>query len=229
MHRWCWPLSHTDWPLRVCGHGRRRFRSYLESSKALLHWFTYTHSLGSCVCARCSATSHYAPISSSAHLSCLWVFRNLPFFFVILNLFSDFVALPMIFYLVILAGGFNINDLRHHGWVFDVGEARDPWYKFYMQFGECLMYNSWWVKSQGGFIWLYHILVSNLLQTSVRQVGEPSGRLCLLSLHYCSSTSFIPLWMYLRSVRQLVMSHCHQVTGDWRLSFYRRVTGWGWS
>ena len=49
---------------------------------------------------------------------------------------SDFVALPIIFYIVIFAGGFSIDHLRQNGWVFNVGESRDPWYKFYTQFGK---------------------------------------------------------------------------------------------
>lgn len=48
---------------------------------------------------------------------------------------QDFVALPIIFYLVVLAGGLKIDELRKNGWVFDVGEERDPWYKFYTMFG----------------------------------------------------------------------------------------------
>ncbi|KAF8321334.1 hypothetical protein DL93DRAFT_2052151 [Clavulina sp. PMI_390] len=45
-----------------------------------------------------------------------------------------FVALPIIFYLVVLAGGFDVSELREAGWVFNVGEAREPWYQFYTLF-----------------------------------------------------------------------------------------------
>lgn len=49
---------------------------------------------------------------------------------------TDFVALPIIFYIAVFAGGFSIDHLRQSGWVFNVGESREPWYKFYTQFGE---------------------------------------------------------------------------------------------
>lgn len=49
---------------------------------------------------------------------------------------TDFVALPIVFYVIALTGGFSIDQLRKSGWVFNAGESHDPWYKFYTQFGE---------------------------------------------------------------------------------------------
>lgn len=48
----------------------------------------------------------------------------------------DFVALPIIFYIIVFIAGFDVDTLRAKGWVFDVGESREPWYKFYSYFGK---------------------------------------------------------------------------------------------
>jgi hypothetical protein len=46
--------------------------------------------------------------------------------------FTDSIALPIIFYIVVFASGFKIDELRQNRWVLDVGELYDPWYKFYV-------------------------------------------------------------------------------------------------
>lgn len=56
--------------------------------------------------------------------------------------------LPVIFYVVVFAGGFKIDELRENGWVFNVGEARDPWYKFYSCFGEREYLTAAWVHTE---------------------------------------------------------------------------------
>lgn len=53
----------------------------------------------------------------------------------ILTFSIDFIVIPFVFYFVVLAGRFNIQDLRESGWIFTTGGAHDPWYKFYTMFG----------------------------------------------------------------------------------------------
>lgn len=46
-----------------------------------------------------------------------------------------FLALPMIFYIIVAAGQFNLPSLRAQGWIFDMGEASDDaWWTFYTFF-----------------------------------------------------------------------------------------------
>lgn len=43
-----------------------------------------------------------------------------------------FIAIPMIFYVIVAAGRFDLGNLRQHGWLFDVGVgSHQAWYKFY--------------------------------------------------------------------------------------------------
>ncbi|KAF5319323.1 hypothetical protein D9619_008654 [Psilocybe cf. subviscida] len=43
-----------------------------------------------------------------------------------------FIIIPVIFYIVVLAAGLDLNSLRHSGWVFDMGSSsNEPWYQFY--------------------------------------------------------------------------------------------------
>ncbi|KAF5375834.1 hypothetical protein D9615_008236 [Tricholomella constricta] len=46
-----------------------------------------------------------------------------------------FLAIPVLFYIVVAAAGFNLWDLRRSGWIFDMGNGEvEPWYKFYSHF-----------------------------------------------------------------------------------------------
>jgi SulP family sulfate permease len=47
---------------------------------------------------------------------------------------ADFLAIPLVFYLVVLAGRFDLSELRRSGWLFDVGTS-EVWWKFYAYFG----------------------------------------------------------------------------------------------
>ncbi|PBK63679.1 hypothetical protein ARMSODRAFT_894160 [Armillaria solidipes] len=48
---------------------------------------------------------------------------------------GDFIAIPVIFYVVVLAAGIPMDVLRKNGWVFDVqGGNEAGWYKFYGYF-----------------------------------------------------------------------------------------------
>ncbi|KAF6756738.1 vacuole protein [Ephemerocybe angulata] len=42
-----------------------------------------------------------------------------------------FIVIPLVFYVVVLAGRFDFAQLRAEGWLFDVSMAREPWWKFY--------------------------------------------------------------------------------------------------
>ena len=48
---------------------------------------------------------------------------------------EDFILIPILFYLVVAIGGFNLGELREAGWLFTTGGSNDPWYKFYTLFG----------------------------------------------------------------------------------------------
>ncbi|EKM51192.1 uncharacterized protein PHACADRAFT_263202 [Phanerochaete carnosa HHB-10118-sp] len=45
-----------------------------------------------------------------------------------------FIAIPIIFYIVVAAARLNLGKLRETGWVFDMETADDPWWQFYTFF-----------------------------------------------------------------------------------------------
>ena len=45
-----------------------------------------------------------------------------------------FFLIPCIFYIVVAIGGWDLEHLRHAGWIFDVGGEAQPWYQFYTHF-----------------------------------------------------------------------------------------------
>ncbi|KAF9524794.1 sulfate transporter family-domain-containing protein [Crepidotus variabilis] len=46
-----------------------------------------------------------------------------------------FLVIPVIFYVVVWSAKLELVDLRHTGWIFDIGAtAHEPWYKFYSYF-----------------------------------------------------------------------------------------------
>jgi SulP family sulfate permease len=45
-----------------------------------------------------------------------------------------FFLIPCVFYIVIAIGGWDLDYLRHTGWIFDVGKESKPWYQFYTHF-----------------------------------------------------------------------------------------------
>ena len=50
--------------------------------------------------------------------------------------FSDFLMVPIVFYIVVAAAHLDMGVLREKGWLFDMGASREPWYHFYALFGE---------------------------------------------------------------------------------------------
>ncbi|KIP03684.1 hypothetical protein PHLGIDRAFT_110510 [Phlebiopsis gigantea 11061_1 CR5-6] len=42
-----------------------------------------------------------------------------------------FIAIPIVFYVVVAAARLNLGKLRETGWLFDMDTADDPWYRFY--------------------------------------------------------------------------------------------------
>ncbi|KAF9652510.1 hypothetical protein BDM02DRAFT_3089083 [Thelephora ganbajun] len=45
-----------------------------------------------------------------------------------------FIIIPVVFYIVVGIGRFNLGELREAGWLFTTGGSKDPWYKFYTLF-----------------------------------------------------------------------------------------------
>lgn len=47
-----------------------------------------------------------------------------------------FFLIPIIFYIVVVIGGWSIPHLRAHNWILDAGRESKPWWTFYTLFGE---------------------------------------------------------------------------------------------
>ena len=47
----------------------------------------------------------------------------------------DFLAIPVLFYIVVAIAHLDVPTLRRAGWLFDMGGTNEPWYHFYMYFG----------------------------------------------------------------------------------------------
>jgi SulP family sulfate permease len=45
------------------------------------------------------------------------------------------LIIPLLFYIVILGAGFNLDTLRRNGWLFEVARSEEKWYRFYTYFG----------------------------------------------------------------------------------------------
>jgi hypothetical protein len=45
-----------------------------------------------------------------------------------------FFVIPIIFYIVIAIGGWDLDHLRRTGWIFDIGGESQAWWKFYTYF-----------------------------------------------------------------------------------------------
>ena len=58
---------------------------------------------------------------------------------------ADFIIIPLLFYLVVTVAGLSLDDLRKHGWVFDLGEgaSREAWYTVYSYLGSRHTIFSW--------------------------------------------------------------------------------------
>lgn len=48
---------------------------------------------------------------------------------------TDFLLIPVIFYVVVAIAHLNLDTLRSGGWVFDIGTSREPWWAFYEYYG----------------------------------------------------------------------------------------------
>lgn len=49
----------------------------------------------------------------------------------------DFMAIPVVFYIVVLSAGMDLTALRSSGWLFDMGDSSDSkWYEFYSYYSE---------------------------------------------------------------------------------------------
>lgn len=50
--------------------------------------------------------------------------------------FTDFITIPVMFYLVVAIARLDLSVLRHEGWLFEMNTAEEPWYKFYTFYGK---------------------------------------------------------------------------------------------
>lgn len=53
---------------------------------------------------------------------------------------ADFIAIPIIFYIIVAAARLDLGKLREAGWLFDMETADDPWWKFYTFYGARLVF-----------------------------------------------------------------------------------------
>jgi SulP family sulfate permease len=49
-----------------------------------------------------------------------------------------FFVIPVVFYIVVAIGGWDMDTLRANNWVLDVGKQSRPWYTFYTLFGKLI-------------------------------------------------------------------------------------------
>lgn len=56
---------------------------------------------------------------------------------------TDFLVIPILFYVIIAAAQLDLGMLREQGWVFDMANGdHESWYKFYSYFGEFRKYTT---------------------------------------------------------------------------------------
>ena len=53
----------------------------------------------------------------------------------------DFLSIPVVFYIIVAISPFNVTELRHAGWLFNMGDVSEPWYHFYSYFGVFLSFS----------------------------------------------------------------------------------------
>ena len=80
---------------------------------------------------------------ASGHIIALWtiplalaiLLRVITHFFHHQLIFpAYFFTIPVIFYVIVAIGGWDLETLRASGWVFDVGKNTQAWWKFYTYF-----------------------------------------------------------------------------------------------
>ena len=54
----------------------------------------------------------------------------------------DFLIIPVVFYIVVLGAGFDLDALRRDGWLFEVARSEEKWYRFYTFFGAFHRYSN---------------------------------------------------------------------------------------
>lgn len=80
--------------------------------------------------------SHHTQVASSTDFPTLQVFIRLSSANFNSHDHSDFIVIPLIFYIIVAAARVDLWDLRHSGWIFDIGTGEhEAWYKFYSYFG----------------------------------------------------------------------------------------------
>lgn len=92
--------------------------------------------MGSCICPRSAFKGHHIKVASSTHTSnlyCKLFCRSRERLIVLFP--TDFLIIPVLFYLVVLVVGFDLDMLRSKGWLFEVAKSEAKWYQFYTYFG----------------------------------------------------------------------------------------------
>lgn len=80
--------------------------------------------------------SYHTQVASSTDIPALQVLIRLSSANLGSHDHSDFIVMPLIFYIIVAAARVDLWDLRHSGWIFDMGTGEhEAWYKFYSYFG----------------------------------------------------------------------------------------------
>jgi SulP family sulfate permease len=78
-----------------------------------------------------------------------------------------FFIIPVVFYIVVAIGRWDMATLRENNWVLDVGKQSRPWYTFYTLFGMSDEIIASTPRTTN---------FASYLQTSSKQTGKRSGR-----------------------------------------------------
>lgn len=85
---------------------------------------------------RCPLATNHALVAPPINLSSLYVFLSHVIGFRSHIFPADFIVIPVLFYIVVTVAGLSLDDLRKHGWLFDLGGAsQEAWYKMYSYLG----------------------------------------------------------------------------------------------
>ncbi|KAI0821728.1 sulfate transporter family-domain-containing protein [Trametes gibbosa] len=67
-----------------------------------------------------------------------------------------FCIIPVVFYVVVAAGHFDLGTLRETGWLFDMGTSREPWYQFYTLYDfKAMDWGAFWATMPTQFALLF--------------------------------------------------------------------------
>lgn len=160
---------------------------------------------------------------------------------------TDFIAIPMLFYIIVAVGQFDLGNLRQQGWLFDLGMGtggHQSWYKFYSYLGEhgftpallmfkyvaaidfnAVRFGPLWSTLPTQFaLYAFHPIAVVLVLTSINIIG-------CFSI-FCILPWMFPLWVCFLRVDLNVkhsMAPCTAVSLDLDVDTNKELVGHGYS